>query len=156
MVIGQQQVWMDTPWNAWRAEAESSMDDQAEVQFCCPAPAGGAVAYQRKGSQASLVAGGTVAGALLLAASLMQGRTRVPATLLALGALPSSAFPSRHACVSARRWSCACFRRTATLCQLSVLHHALGWLGLLSSLLLQRASHSCVGLALALSLATAV
>ena len=51
------------------------------------------MAHRRKGSQASLVAAGTVAGALLLAAALMQGRTRVHATVLALGALPGPARP---------------------------------------------------------------
>ncbi|EIE27783.1 hypothetical protein COCSUDRAFT_32107 [Coccomyxa subellipsoidea C-169] len=44
------------------------------------------MAYSKKGSRASLVASGSITGALLLSAALMGGPLRVPATLLALAA----------------------------------------------------------------------
>lgn len=43
------------------------------------------MAYQKKGSRASLIASGSIAAALLLGAALMTGNTRVAGTLLALG-----------------------------------------------------------------------
>lgn len=46
---------------------------------------GGVMAYQKKGSRASLIASGSIAAALLLGAALMTGNTRVAGTLLALG-----------------------------------------------------------------------
>ena len=46
------------------------------------------MAYQKKGSRASLLASAGIAAALLLGAALMTGRTRVAGTLLALGARP--------------------------------------------------------------------
>ena len=49
---------------------------------------GGVMAYQKKGSRASLLASAGIAAALLLGAALMTGRTRVAGTLLALGARP--------------------------------------------------------------------
>ncbi|CAL8463737.1 g3271 [Coccomyxa elongata] len=56
------------------------------VLFAALVAAGGALAYSRKGSQASVVASGSITGALLLSAALMGGPLRVPATLLALAA----------------------------------------------------------------------
>lgn len=55
------------------------------------AAVGGVMAYQKKGSRASLLASAGIAAALLLGAALMTGRTRVAGTLLALGACPSDA-----------------------------------------------------------------
>ena len=46
------------------------------------------MAYQKKGSRASLLASAGIVAALLLGAALMTGRTRVAGTLLALGARP--------------------------------------------------------------------
>ena len=45
----------------------------------------GVYAYLRSGSRPSAIASGTIAAALLLSVAFMAGRTRIPATLLALG-----------------------------------------------------------------------
>ena len=58
------------------------------------------MAYQKKGSKASLLASAGIAAALLLGAALMTGRTRVAGTLLALGARPRD--PRLRSCVSLR------------------------------------------------------
>jgi hypothetical protein len=57
--------------------------------------ASGAYAYAKSSSTASAAASGAIAAALLMAAALMTGGSRVPATLLALGMVFRS-LPSGH------------------------------------------------------------
>ncbi len=64
--------------------APATQGDPSPISMC-PA-VGGVIAYQKKGSRASLLASGGIAAALLLGAALMAGGTRVPGTLLSLGA----------------------------------------------------------------------
>jgi len=71
------------------------------------AAVGGVMAYQKKGSRASLLASGGIAAALLLGAALMAGGTRVPGTLLSLGAPADRAhmlFWSGHIRMVAVQW----------------------------------------------------
>ena len=68
--------------------ASSSALPVCHVTSASAVAVGGVMAYQKKGSRASLLASAGIAAALLLGAALMTGRTRVAGTLLALGARP--------------------------------------------------------------------